>query len=590
MRERILILTFALGFIFVYSLLHIAVISIKNRPIKPHPLPLKIVEWASKFHVRDIFVVDLDADGCSELLVEDHQSQLWWAEWTGKQPSFERVPIFPKDLLRFDNWQKPPQLLVGAEGNSLCLVTRSGNDWEKVYIPLKRLPPAPMSWSVSSRAGLLDLDEDSKYNDVLVLSDIQRLEWWQRVENGEVILKDCLRLPRQCEYLSDVRGGRVWKFCQLWLVTTYLSNPSVRPLGAISQAHPQAPSALPLPQPIPSFPSHAFVSEEKGKLRWKGTMAEEFHWTDADIDGDGKKERIEWWKWHYYRNELVIQFANGWLQVLALPPKCSILIEDLDGNRQSEILIYDRTRSEKIEIALWQFEKKGRKLHQQRKEFVSSGAGILSPFYPYPSIVPVLDKLQSSDWSFLITAEKNKHLQVERWWVSNKGWQSECIAVLPKPKTEGGDLSVIWTGNELVTIERRHPPLWLIDLRHFFRDALREIGLNSFVDRPLTFPPSRIWGWHSQKHRWLLLGYAFATEGGELWKVTPLGNGKELAIIWWSLPKSVNVGVFRNGMWQVNRLKKSLDYEMTRRLVLWDGSQYWTILCDGKNFVAFTEP
>lgn len=587
MRERILILTFAFGFVFIYSLFHIVVISIKNRPIKPYPLPLKIVEWASKFQVKDIFIADLDADGRSELLVEDDQGQLWWADWIGKQPSFERVPISPKDLLRFRDWRKPSQLLVGAEGNSICLITRSGNGWEKVRIPIKDSLPT----SIRNRAGLLDLDGDSKYNDVLVLSDIQKLEWWQRVENGKVKLKDCLRLPRQCVYLSDVWEGRGWKLCQLMSVTPPLSNPSIGPIGATSQAHPQAPSVPPPSQPIPLFSSCAFVSEEKGKLRWKGTMAEEFRWIDADIDGDGEKERIEWWKWRNRRNELVLQFANGWLQVLDLPYNCSILIEDLDGDRQSEILVYDHTRSEKIGIALWKFDKKERKMHQQRKEWFSPKVVILSPFYPYYSITPVLDKLHSSDWSFLMTVKEGKHLQMERWWVSEKGWQSECVAVLPKPETETEEenLLLVWTGNELVAIERRHPPFWLTDLRRLFRNALSEIGLNPFVNRPLTFPPSRIWGWHSQKHRWLLLDYAFATEWGELLSVTPLGSGKELAIIWWSLPKSVNVGAFRNGMWQVNRLKKSLDYEMTRKLVLWDGSQYWTILCDGKNFVAFAE-
>ncbi|MEZ8220951.1 hypothetical protein GG496_001121 [Candidatus Fervidibacteria bacterium JGI MDM2 JNZ-1-D12] len=595
MRARSLILIFTVAFVFVYSLCYITFVWLKTRPIKPHPLPLKIVEWTSKFQVREAFAVDLDADGCGELLVEDEQGRLWWAKWGGKQLPFEQVPFSSKEFIRMRDWRRLPQLLVGSESNFIWLITRSGSSWEKVRIPIKGLPPPPISWPIENRASLLDLDGDGKCNDVLVLSDTRKLEWWQRKDKGKIRLKDCLDLPRECTDLLDAREGRGWKVCRLTSLMPTTSHISsvigpVSPVGAPPIVLPNAPSP-----PPPPMTSYAFVTVENNKLRWKGAWAEDFRWIDVDIDGNGMKERIEWWEWRNGRNELVIQFAKGELQVLTLPQKASALIEDLDGDGQSEILVYDYTKGERVGVMLWQFDRKESKWHQKCKEFIPTQVVSFSPFFPYSSRI-IWDKPQSSDWSLLITTKQSDRFQLERWQVSKKGWQSECIAVLPEPEIEEtwllrkeDCLRVIWTGYELVVVEKRFYPLWLTEFRRLFRQALSEIGLKSLEDRPLPSPPSRIWGWHPQKQRWLLLGYIFSYEIGDLLEVTLFGSGSELAIIWCSSLDSVNVGVFRNGVWQVNRLTTPLNGEMTRRLVLWDGSQYWTILYDGKNFVAFAE-
>lgn len=586
MRKQSLLLIFTFAFVFAYGLFYTVIARLKASPIKFHPLPLEIVEWTSKFQVKGAFVVDLDADGRGELLVEDKQGQLWWAKWDGKEPTFERVPFSPKEFIWTHDWRRLFQLIVATESNNLWLITRSGNSWEKVCIPIKDLPPPPISWFIGDRASLLDLDGDGKYNDVLVLRDMRKLEWWQRRENGRIELKDRLNLPRECERLDTIKGQ--WKGCVLKLTLIPL------PPGSVSLLPPSALPSVPPPQHPPSFTrSYAFVSAEKGKLRWKGAFAENVAWIDADIDGDGRKERIERWKWRNGKIELFVQFANGELQVLTLPQQAYALIEDLDDNGQSEILVYDYTKNESVGVILWQFDREERKWHQKRKEFISARVHSFSPSSPYGSSI-VLDKPKSSDWSLLITTKHGDRFQLERWRASESGWQSESVAVLPDPETEENwlvkkedCLSVIWTGHGLMVVERR---LHLRDLRIFFRRALIEIGLKFLEDHPLPSPPSRIWGWQPQKQRWLLLGYVLAYETGDLWQPTLLGSGRELAIIWLSSPDSVNVGAFRNSFWHVNKLTNSLDWQNTWRTLLWDGSQYWTILHDDRNFVAFTEP
>ena len=298
------------------------IIRLRDRPIKPQPLPLKTVEWKFPSKVNWIASVDLNADGRSELLVEDENKRLWWAEWNGKKPSFEPVPIQTPRLVYHLFGE---QIFAAAESNSLLLVTRSNNKWQKVRITAKSLAKMPMYREV---ARILDLDSDGNDNDALILTDFQTLEWWQRKRNGKLALRDRLKLPKRCDCLWSAESLE-WVGCDLMLS---------------------------------GFSNHAFISVEKGKLLWKGAFALQFRWTDADIDGDGTKDRVEWMKRHNKKEELFVRFADGKVQALELPEECSVTVRDIDGDGQAEIFVSNFTQAEhnqwRRELTLWRFDRK----------------------------------------------------------------------------------------------------------------------------------------------------------------------------------------------------------------------------------------
>lgn len=106
-------------------------------------------------------------------------------------------------------------------------------------------------------------------------------------------------------------------------------------------------------------------------------------------------------------------------------------------------------------------------------------------------------------------------------------------------------LFVIWTGNGLIFVEERGLSSETVSFRRSVREALELIGFKSLSKRPMPFPPSRIWSWGLQRHRWLLLGYALAdNKSGGHWMDIPLGNKGELGVIWLSL-NNINVGRFK---------------------------------------------
>jgi len=257
------------------------IVRLRDRPIKPQSLPLRTVEWKFPSKVNWIAPVDLDADGRSELLVEDENKRLWWAEWNGKKPSFEPVPIqTPSIVLRHPFWAWEKRTFIATELDPIFvdvktdfvrIITRSENKWQTVRITAKPL----VRKAINGVVGILDLDGDGSANDVLILSDFQTLEWWQRQRSGKLVRRDHLKLPKPYE-LCQLRTTLGWKSCALWLP------------GSI-----------------------AFASMEKGSLLWKGESAQKFFWTDADVDGDGAKDRVEWVEWRNNKEELLVRFADA---------------------------------------------------------------------------------------------------------------------------------------------------------------------------------------------------------------------------------------------------------------------------------------
>jgi hypothetical protein len=65
---------------------------------------------------------------------------------------------------------------------------------------------------------------------------------------------------------------------------------------------------------------------EKGSLLWKGESAQKFFWTDADVDGDGAKDRVEWVEWHNGKQELFVCFASGEVKALKLTERCDVAV------------------------------------------------------------------------------------------------------------------------------------------------------------------------------------------------------------------------------------------------------------------------
>lgn len=332
-------------------------------------------------------------------------------------------------------------MLTIMENNRLWLVARFGNTWEKVHIPFMPVKVTlPMldipRILVNEIVRLLDLDGDGKANDVLILKEPRRVEWWQREGDGKIKLRDSLYLPKPYVYLNVYRNledGTTWKQCEL---RTYSWEPG-------------------------------FICVENRKLRWKGSFAKGIRWMNADIDGDGKKDHIEQWVWRNGRRELFIQFKDGRLkvlalppevlalspEVLALPPECGVFVNNFDADGKSEILVREpSSMSYRVRLTMWQYDR-GRDVWIQRsKDFVPAGNCIILPNAPCPEGSLTIDKkgsftiaetgsltinkTESGECFLLVSVKQGDHAKIERWSWVGKDWQSQLIATLPELESE----------------------------------------------------------------------------------------------------------------------------------------------------------
>ncbi len=350
---------------------------------------------------------------------------------------------------------------------------------------------------------------------------------------------------------------------------------------------------------LPGFPNLAFVSVEKGKLRWIETFASEFLWTDADIDGDGLKDRVECLGWHSGKRELFVCFANGEKKALKLPERSNVVVRDLESDGQAEILTHSFTQLKRgqwrKELTLWRFDRKKKKWRHWSAE-IPLEIPLRSEQFPSGTVFGMaLDKRKSGKWKLLAVTKRGDRLQVESWWLEEKGWQSEVVAVLPKVSGELDYSAAIWTGSDLLFVEDQNPAWCKLvrgaigGLRQVFFDL---VGWKEFADAPITFLPHRIWGWHDERRCWLLLSRALSTPSNYdgHWEVTKITSGNKMALVWWSTPNKVHIGLFRNGVWQVGDIGKAFDYRRCRIVTLYDGSRHWVVLNEGKNFLAVTLP
>jgi hypothetical protein len=467
MRERTVWLIFVSipASLLIFSVVVGLIVRLRDRPIKPQPLPLKTVEWKFPSKVNWIASVDLDADGRSELLVQDENRRLWWAEWNGKKPSFEPVPIqTPSIVLRHPFWAWEKRTFIATELDPIFvdvktdfvrIITRSENKWQTVRITAKPL----VRKAINGVVGILDLDGDGSANDVLILSDFQTLEWWQRQRSGKLVRRDHLKLPKPYE-LYRLRTTLGWKSCALWLP------------GSI-----------------------AFASMEKGSLLWKGESAQKFFWTDADVDGDGAKDRVEWVEWHNGKQELFVCFASGEVKTLRLTERCDVAVRDLDDDGQAEIFVYDFTQVKRNqwrkELTLWRFDRKTRQWQCWSAE-IPVKLSLLSGQFLFGM---ALDKHKRGEWRLLAVTERGNRLQVECWRLGETGWQSEIVAVLPKVNGEPYLSAAIWTGRDLLFVEDQNPK-WCKTVREGIstlgQEIFKLVGWKTLADAPIIFLPHRI--------------------------------------------------------------------------------------------------
>jgi hypothetical protein len=120
-----------------------------------------------------ITVVDLDADGNDELLVQDKSEQLWWVQFRLPKPIRQKIPV-PKDAERFINFRG--QMLVFRT----FLVTRQGGKW------------ATKDLGILYGCAVKDADHDGQVNDVVVWRG-QRRTVFSRLKDGTIVERPTLR-------------------------------------------------------------------------------------------------------------------------------------------------------------------------------------------------------------------------------------------------------------------------------------------------------------------------------------------------------------------------------------------------------------
>jgi hypothetical protein len=531
MWRKIVWLVVIVFFAFQFSL--VIIVWRQNRPIPHRPLLLQQVAWKFPNDVFYLWVADLDADGIDELVMGDIKGHYWWAEWTGKPPRFEPIPVPTVPIssrVLIYSWQRSGQLIVDKIGKRIRLITRSGDQWCSKFI-------------TALDAVVGDLDGDGQRNDALLLITPKKIEWWQRTKDGRFVCRDQLTLPRPFNGLVDESYGSWFR----WRLHGLKSN--------------------------------GFFCIENGRLCWKGAFANDlewFEWKNTDLDGDSKDDHLEFWRRSNKQCELVIKFANGKFQMIKLPLlSYATFVTDLDGDGRSEILLMEGPR-ESLRLRLFRFDLK----QQKFLEWVSPTINLMlvgeELFYS------LLQHPYKPSWALFLTVKQGNRWQVERWWVSGKGWQSELVAVLPKVVSSKGDRvmegwSVYQIGKVLLLVERRERPEWWRKFQELFCDLCSEIGLNVSFGECQT-PHRRLWFWDEKKRRWFVLGYVLPDIAREdvfrEW-IEPinLGSAEEFGILWWSSPLTAHIGRFFDGVWQVSNLNVPLQFPVT----LWDGERYWVI-------------
>jgi hypothetical protein len=151
---------------------------------RPKPLRPIVATWQEVGRAKAI--VDLDADGNDELLVQDKSEQWWWVQFRLPKPIRQKIPV-PKDTNWFTNFRGQMLVFVHPKTRRTSLVTRQGEKWATKDLGILK--------------GIVeDADHDGQVNDVVVRRG-QRRTVFSRLKDGTIVER-----PDLPDWRADLDG------------------------------------------------------------------------------------------------------------------------------------------------------------------------------------------------------------------------------------------------------------------------------------------------------------------------------------------------------------------------------------------------
>jgi hypothetical protein len=138
---------------------------------RPKPLRPIVATWQEVGRAKAI--VDLDADGNDELLVQDKSEQWWWVQFRLPKPIRQKIPV-PKDTNWFTNFRGQMLVFVHPKTRRTSLVTRQGGKW------------ATKDLGILNGCAVKDADYDGQVNDVVVWRGHTRTVF-SRLKDGTIV-------------------------------------------------------------------------------------------------------------------------------------------------------------------------------------------------------------------------------------------------------------------------------------------------------------------------------------------------------------------------------------------------------------------
>jgi hypothetical protein len=152
---------------------------------RPKPLRPIVATWQEVGRAKAI--VDLDADGNDELLVQDKSEQWWWVQFRLPKPIRQKIPV-PKDTNWFTNFRGQMLVFVHPKTRRTSLVTRQGGKW------------ATKDLGILNGCAVKDADYDGQVNDVVVWRGHTRTVF-SRLKDGTIVER-----PDLPDWRADLDG------------------------------------------------------------------------------------------------------------------------------------------------------------------------------------------------------------------------------------------------------------------------------------------------------------------------------------------------------------------------------------------------
>lgn len=553
-------------------------------------LPLHIVSWSWQGKgVGYLSVVDLDADGRDEIVFCD-DSGWWWAEWDGKPPIFQKIPIptqakgrslsnipnLPSNIFTAHPFPLPapsspsatpmgfalagpsvPTATVAPPAPTpppntsrpidIWLVTRAKEQWKVVsrQIHISTSQPEP-------RVSVGDWDRDGRANDVLFTVNDRAAEWWQRDEEGNIRFHARIKLPAKTfpKVLSPIAEGFSYR-------------------------------------------------DGSDDVAWRlADIDGDGKFDKVDIDGDGKIDKVEV---KIKRQSLKlttmlsITLSSGCKFSLKFPDEMSFAVKDFDGDGRTEVFGWMSPSSDELHLYCWDFDAKARCLVTALREKVLYSYGLFLPGDIYA--LAFTRNKDGFQW-LLVPALKGKQKVIARWRIENGKWRQMDDIPLPNQSVFG----LLWVGDGLLALEGRHigmASFVLISIEMWLREMIAEFFSELFdkhfsLTTIITFP-FNLWGW-KEGEGWRLLDHLTGEVHGYpdslllIPNIPPWvthgdldGDGREEIFFreprsrWW-------IGQWKDGRWRKSRSIEGFTYPFC---IIRDGKQRWLLGSGGaKRFIA----